>query len=161
MRPWLETPKIEISAELLQIAGGQPLVAQALARRGYADPAAARAFLDPACYSSADPWELPGMQRAVERLETALRQGEHILVWGDFDVDGQTATTLLVSTLRELGGRVSYHIPVRAQELHGVSLPVLQKLAGNQRPADGPADLRYRYRCLSGGGLCQESGRWM
>jgi single-stranded-DNA-specific exonuclease len=128
MRPWLETRTTEISAELLEIAGGQPLVAQALARRGYADPVAARAFLDPACYSSAGPRELPGLERAVERLESALRQGEHILVWGDFDVDGQTATTLLVSTLRELGGRVSYHIPVRAQESHGVNLPVLQSL---------------------------------
>ncbi len=128
MRPWLEIPEIEISAELLQIAGGQPLVAQALAQRGYADPAAARAFLDPAYYSSASPWELPGMERAVERLGSALRRGEHILVWGDFDVDGQTATTLLVSTLRELGGRVSYHIPVRANELHGVNLTVLTGL---------------------------------
>jgi single-stranded-DNA-specific exonuclease len=74
------------------------------------------------------------MERAVERLQAALRQREHILVWGDFDVDGQTATTLLVSTLRELGGRVSYHIPVRAQESHGVNLPVLQRLL----ETDGP-----------------------
>jgi len=134
MRPWLETLEMDISAELLQIAGGQPLVAQALARRGYLDPVAARAFLDPACYSPADPRELPGMERAVERLQSALRQGEHILVWGDFDVDGQTATTLLVSTLRELGGQVSYHIPVRAQESHGVNLPVLKSLLETGNP---------------------------
>lgn len=134
MRPWLETPEIEIPAELLQIAGGQPLVAQALARRGYADPAAARAFLDPACYSPAAPGELPGLEQAVERLQSAIRQSEHILVWGDFDVDGQTATTLLVSTLRELGGRVSYHIPVRAQESHGVNLPVLKSLLETADP---------------------------
>ena len=128
MRPWLETPEIEIPAELLQIAGGQRLVALALARRGYVDPAAARAFLDPAYYPAVSPYELPGMEKAMERLRAALDKREHILVWGDFDVDGQTATTLLVSTLRELGGRVSYHIPVRAQESHGVNLPVLQSL---------------------------------
>ncbi len=136
MRPWLETPEIEIPTELLQLAGGQRLVAQALLRRGYVDPAAARAFLDPAYYSPASPYELPGMDRAVERLRAALRRREHILVWGDFDVDGQTATTLLVATLRELGGQVSYHIPVRAQESHGVNLPVLQSLLeGSDPPA--------------------------
>jgi single-stranded-DNA-specific exonuclease len=134
MRPWLETQEKEISAEPLQLAGGQRLVAQALLRRGYVDPAAARAFLDPAYYSPASPYELPGMDRAVERLQVALRRKEHILVWGDFDVDGQTATTLLVATLRELGGRVSYHIPVRAQESHGVNLPVLQSLLEESDP---------------------------
>ena len=68
------------------------------------------------------------MQPAVERLEQALRQEEIICVWGDFDVDGQTATTLLVSALRRLGGRVVYHIPLRAVELHGVNLEALQQV---------------------------------
>jgi single-stranded-DNA-specific exonuclease len=48
-------------------------------------------------------------------------------VWGDFDVDGQTATTVLVSTLEDLGASVFFHIPVRATESHGVSLPVLRE----------------------------------
>ncbi len=49
-------------------------------------------------------------------------------MWGDFDVDGQTATTLLVSGLRGLGAKVIYHIPVRARESHGVGLPVLKQI---------------------------------
>ena len=61
-------------------------------------------------------------------MERAIRQGEEICVWGDFDVDGQTATTLLVSTLRDLGGAVGYHIPVRATESHGLNVPVLREL---------------------------------
>ncbi|HEY9122176.1 MAG TPA: single-stranded-DNA-specific exonuclease RecJ, partial [Brevefilum sp.] len=54
----------------------------------------------------------------------------HILVWGDFDVDGQTATTILVEGLRELGGFVSYHIPVRGEESHGISRTVLEQYLG-------------------------------
>jgi single-stranded-DNA-specific exonuclease len=67
------------------------------------------------------------MARAADRLEAAIERGERICVWGDFDVDGQTATTLLVSTLRDLGGDVIYHIPVRATESHGVKVPWLQQ----------------------------------
>jgi len=72
--------------------------------------------------------------RAAERLEKAIRQGETICVWGDFDVDGQTSTTLLVSTLRDLGAveatglSVTYHIPHRRRESHGVNLLVLERL---------------------------------
>jgi len=74
----------------------------------------------------------------VQRLQAAFRQGEHILVWGDFDVDGQTSTALLVAALDELGARrVSYHIPVRAQESHGVSQPVLQQYL--ESPDDPPS----------------------
>ena len=91
----------------------------------------ARAFLDPAFYKPAPPGDLPGIARAVERLERAIHDQEMICVWGDFDVDGQTSTTLLVSSLRELGARVSYHIPVRERESHGVNLPVLAQILEN------------------------------
>ena len=49
-------------------------------------------------------------------------------MWGDFDVDGQTATALLVSTLADLGGRVAYHVPVREHESHGVNVPNLKRM---------------------------------
>jgi len=104
------------------------MIAQILARRGLLESESARAFLDPGAYTSISPLELPGMQAAVQRLERAIRQGETICVWGDFDVDGQTATTLLVSALRRLGGRVIYHIPLRATESHGVSLDALHQV---------------------------------
>ena len=125
MRRWIEPVETAVAADLQATAGGHPLVGQTLVRRGILD---ARAFLDPAAYSPAAPEELPDMQAAVERVEHALRQGETICVWGDFDVDGQTATALLVSTLRSLGGRVEYHIPVRETESHGVGLPALQRI---------------------------------
>ena len=117
-----------LTSRLQSAIGGHPLVAQILAQRGCADAATARAFLDPSLYAPASSLELPDMARAVARLAQAIDQGETIGVWGDFDVDGQTATALLVSALRSLGARVIYHIPVRAEEGHGVNLPRLQQL---------------------------------
>ncbi|MGD9028256.1 MAG: single-stranded-DNA-specific exonuclease RecJ [Anaerolineae bacterium] len=113
---------------LQTVVGGHPLVAKTLVRRGIASPQAAKAFLDPAYYLPTSPTELPGIVRAAERLERAVNQGERVVVWGDFDVDGQTSTTILVSTLRELGASVSYHIPNRGQEGHGVNLPALERI---------------------------------
>ena len=128
MREWIEPPDVEVPQELLAATGGHPLVAKTLARRGFADVDAARAFLDPSCYRPAPPSDLPNLMKAAARLERAIRQGETICVWGDFDVDGQTSTTLLVSTLRDLGAVVQYHIPNRKRESHGVNLPVLKRL---------------------------------
>lgn len=128
MRHWLDPAPVQVPPALAAAVGGHPLVAETLVRRGIASAEAARAFLDPAAYTPAPPTDLPGLERTAERLERALRQGEPIAVWGDFDVDGQTATTLLVETLRDLGGRVTYYIPVRERESHGVHLPRLSQL---------------------------------
>lgn len=128
MPTWLEPAPLPIPPALSQAVGGHPLVARVLAQRGMADVDRARAFLDPARYTPASPFDLPGMAQAVERIQRAIDAGQRIAIWGDFDVDGQTATTLLVQTLRSLGGEVSFHIPLRAEEGHGVNLPWLQRL---------------------------------
>jgi single-stranded-DNA-specific exonuclease len=91
------------------------------------DPDNIRAFLDPELYIPASPYDLDDMQSAVDRLQVALQERQRICIWGDFDVDGQTATTLLVSTLQSLGGEVDFHIPLRSKESHGVNLPVLRQ----------------------------------
>jgi single-stranded-DNA-specific exonuclease len=133
-RPWLEPPPISVPPDLAAVVGGHPLVAETLVRRGITTPAAARAFLDGRAYTPTPPEALPGLTVAVERLEAAIRAGEPICVWGDFDVDGQTATTLLVSALADLGARVTYHIPVRATEGHGVGLgPLAGVIAAGAR----------------------------
>ncbi len=127
-REWIEPQDIAVPEELQSAIGGHPLVATTLARRGLTDVEEARAFLDPRLYEPAPPTDLPGLAKAVERLERAIEDGEKICIWGDFDVDGQTATTLLFSTLSELGATVQYHIPVRATESHGINIPVLGRL---------------------------------
>src|SRR5512140_3323242 len=98
------------------------LVGQVLARRGYTAADQARAFLDPDVYQETPAAALPGMEAAVDRILRAIRVGDPICVWGDFDVDGQTSTTVLVQALEAAGARVSYHIPVREHESHGVNL---------------------------------------
>jgi single-stranded-DNA-specific exonuclease len=96
-----------------------------LVRRGITTVEAAQAFLDPEAYEPTPPEALPDLVEAAERIEVAIDRSERILVWGDFDVDGQTSTSLLVATLRDLGADVGYHIPVRATESHGIRVPYL------------------------------------
>ena len=128
MREWIEPGTVAVSRALRAAVGGHPLVAEALARRGITQPAQARAFLDPDHYIPSAPAALPGLSRAVTRLRRALAQREAICVWGDFDVDGQTATALLTSALRDLGGNVTYHVPNRETEGHGVALHALEQV---------------------------------
>lgn len=134
MTAWLEPQEVDIPDEFKNTVGGHPLVAQTLFRRGIRQTDTALAFLDPRNYIEASPYDLPGMQQAVDLLESTIRLKKNILVWGDFDVDGQTATSLFVDVLRQVGGQVHYHIPVRAAETHGISLSVLRRLVETEIP---------------------------
>lgn len=125
---WLDPPLLKISGEFAAQIGGHPLLAATLARRGFGDVRSAWAFLDPTRYQPASPFDLPDMDKAVARIRQAIDRRERILVWGDFDVDGQTATALLVSALREQGVDVVYHIPHRQREGHGILLAALAPL---------------------------------
>jgi single-stranded-DNA-specific exonuclease len=125
---WSVLPPVQPSAALTAAVGGHPLVAQLLAQRGLDDPARARAFLDPQHYAPAPPSALTGVAAAATVLADAIRRKARILVWGDFDVDGQTSTSLLVAALRRLAGddRVLFHVPNRFREGHGMRLDKLQ-----------------------------------
>ena len=125
---WTLPEPVLVPEPLRTFVGGHPLVAELLYRRGITTLEQARAFLNPDAYTPASPLELPGMQRAVERLLTARTRGEKVCVWGDFDVDGQTATTLLVSALRQIGLTPDYYIPNRSTEGHGIALEKLKTL---------------------------------
>ena len=105
-----------------------PLIGQTLTARGFTDEAAALAFLYPDLYVPSPASDLPGLTTAVERIIRAIQTAEPICVWGDFDVDGQTSTTVLVQSFRELGAIVNYHIPIRQTESHGVNLENLEKV---------------------------------
>ena len=128
MKHWLEPTAVTVPEALREFVGGHELIAETLARRGIHTEAAAQAFLDPAYYRPASPYDLPDMDKAVERLRRAIKQRDVVCVWGDFDVDGQTATALLVSALRDLGADVRYYIPNRGSEGHGIHLPRLKAL---------------------------------
>ncbi len=134
MRNWIEPREAFIPPDFQAAIGGHPLVARTLYLRGFTGAQQAAAFLDAAFYTSAPAEQLPDLPTAVARLQRAIRKQEGILVWGDFDVDGQTSTTILVDCLRRLGANVQFHIPVRETESHGVNLPYLEKtLQGGAR----------------------------
>ena len=131
MAHWIDPQPIEVPDAIQQVVpaanGWEPLIAQMLVRRGIVEQDAALAFLDPARYTPASAWELPGMVQVVERLASAIAQRERIAIWGDFDVDGQTATALYLQGLRDLGANVRFVIPTRRQS-HGVHPAGVQRL---------------------------------
>lgn len=123
---WRIAEPIPIPDEFQSAIGGNPLVAQTLYRRGFRTIESAQAVLDPDAYEPTPADELPDSEIAWELLIDALAHHKRILVWGDFDVDGQTATTTLVEGLQELDGDIIYHIPIRAKESHGIMGSVLR-----------------------------------
>jgi single-stranded-DNA-specific exonuclease len=123
---WHEPNAIEVPEDLRACVGGHPLIAERLFRLGLTTIQSINAFLDPSKYSPASPFELPDLERAVKRLTRALADRERILIWGDFDVDGQTATAVLYDGLRALGADVRYHVPLRQGEGHGIQIAKLE-----------------------------------
>src|SRR6185295_8523166 len=119
---WINPPPIEVppSFEGLNLP---PLIAQTLLRRGVDTPEAARAFLHADSLPSTP---FPGTENAVVIINEAIRANQMICVWGDFDVDGQTSTTVLVQTLQTLRANVIYYIPIRGKESHGVHIETLK-----------------------------------
>ena len=101
-------------------AGYAPLTARVLCSRGYGTPEAAQQFLS-ASEPMPDPLLMLDMKQAVDRVRLALRRGEHIAVFGDYDVDGITATCLLTEFLRSRGGTVTSYIPGRIEEGYGLN----------------------------------------
>lgn len=104
------------------------IVDRLLAGRGIATPSAAERFLRAELDCPHDPLLLPDMQRALERLARAIRTGETIAVFGDFDVDGVTATVILVEAITALGGRALPYLPDRFREGYGPNTAAFSSL---------------------------------
>jgi len=122
-RRWrVEPPPDESVAARLAGALNIPLpFARLLAQRGHTETAAARRFLRPSREDLADPALLPDIAPAVERLVAAVRGGETVLVHGDYDVDGQCATTIMTRVIRHLGGRAVPFVPHRVRDGYDLS----------------------------------------
>ena len=134
--------KADGDAQMMQNLPAQlhcpPAIARILAARGIDTPAAAGAFLNPTLDAllddpATDPAQLLGMKAAVERILAAIRAAEPILIYGDYDVDGTTATVLLKTTIERIGlamepqqpVQVSYHLPHRIREGYGMQNAIL------------------------------------
>jgi len=98
-----------------------PLLARCLVNRGLVEPGRAAGFLQPRLKQLGDPFLLPNMTPAVERLFHARSLGEPLVIFGDYDVDGVTSTALLTEVLTALGWRVHHYLPHRLEEGYGLS----------------------------------------
>lgn len=112
-----------------------PLVGALLAARGITSPETAQGFIDPRSYHPTLADELPDLPQAIVLLQRIVSQQLPVLVWGDFDVDGQTATALLVSVLAALRVPVTFYIPNRLDESHGIQLATLRQQLEQFSPA--------------------------
>jgi len=121
--PTREGLELEIARE----ARISRLLARLLCHRGVRDPVAARAFLDPALTHLHDPMLLPDMDKAVERLARAIEDRDPILLYSDYDVDGNTGAAVLYDVLGRLGGSVSVHVPDRVKDGYGLKVDRLKK----------------------------------
>lgn len=129
-RRWQIQPSLP-EEQLASISGNRhhPLLVQLLYNRGINDTAQIESFLAADERLLNDPFLLPDMDRAVARIYRALLSGEAIAIYGDFDVDGITATTLLCDGLSALGGHVVPYIPHRADEGYGINDAALARLS--------------------------------
>lgn len=110
-----------------------PAVASLLAARGIRDGSSARRFLASSLADVRNPLLLKGMGEAADRLVLAWSRGETVCVYGDYDVDGVTATALLTSFFRQIGIRCFYYIPNRLEEGYGLSADGLRRVAEKAR----------------------------
>src|SRR5450759_1119388 len=105
-----------------------PIMRQILFNRGYATESSARSYLHAEANFNTSPFQMTGIHATVDRVRYALDHSEQIAIYGDYDVDGVTATALLVQALRALGGNVRGYIPNRFDEGYGLNNEALSTL---------------------------------
>ena len=122
-RKWIfkDAPDSETVSRLSSELGIDPVLSVLLAQRGIKTFQEAREFFRPSLDNLHDPFLMKDMEQAVSRLQKAVNEGERILIYGDYDVDGTTAVSLVYSFLKHLTHNVDFYIPDRYDEGYGVS----------------------------------------
>ncbi len=128
--------------ELVEELGLLPPIAGILSKKGLGNAAAAEKFLSPKLSNVRDPFEIPNLEKAAKRLVEALEKNQKIAICGDYDVDGVTSTTLLVSVLREFGNDPKFYIPRRKTEGYGMSPEIVKRVL-----EDGVPELFFALDC--------------
>lgn len=135
MKRWRLVEGLDEPAGALARHSGLPHpLARALVARGVSSATEADRFLKPRLSALADPFSLPGMALAVDRIWRAIRDKEPVVVYGDYDVDGVTSAALMVRVLGRLGARVSACLPNRVEEGYGLSPESLERCIGQFHP---------------------------
>jgi single-stranded-DNA-specific exonuclease len=111
--------------------GVSELIGKLLCNRGITEIEDADRFLNPAISSLHDPFLMTDMRPAVERILRAIAQKERILIYGDYDVDGTTATVILKKALELIGANVDYYIPLRLKDGYGMHEEAIERARDN------------------------------
>lgn len=119
----------EAAKQLTDEIGVNPILGPILLRRGIKTAREAKKFFRPQLTDLLDPFEMKDMDKAVNRLNEAIGMKEKILVYGDYDVDGCTAVTLVYKFLHEFYSNVSYYIPDRYDDGYGISFKAIDRAA--------------------------------
>jgi single-stranded-DNA-specific exonuclease len=118
---WLINNLVILKEELKKEIDLPVPILEILFRRGYQTKEAIEKFLEPKAKDLYSPFLLPDMEKACERIKAAINKKEKILIFGDYDVDGITATAILLNTLKKIGALVNFYIPHREKEGYGLS----------------------------------------
>lgn len=129
---WKTKELIEPSQELIDAAGNK-LLAQLLVQRGINNVKKIKEFLTPSSMKITSPFVFTDMEKAAERIFSAIETQEKIIIYGDFDADGVTSTSLLYKTLSHLNANVEFYIPNRENENHGLNSKALVKLIAKHK----------------------------
>lgn len=125
----LTSEEQRLENDLAHHYAGAPVISELLVPRGITTVDEAERFFHPSLRYLHDPFLMPGMDRAVERLNKALGSKERILVYGDYDVDGTTAVALVYKYIRNFYSNIDYYIPTRDDEGYGISNAVIDMAA--------------------------------
>jgi single-stranded-DNA-specific exonuclease len=120
---------VGLIAQMERSTGVPPVVAQLLVCRGILNPDDVRVFLDPKLNGLRDPDLLPGIPDAAVRIHEAIQQNRRIVIYGDYDADGMTATAILYNCLTMLNADVGYYVPNRLDDGYGLNNEALKTLA--------------------------------
>ena len=133
---WIIAPREELNGRPIswsEICGSE-CIARLLMRKGFASAEEVETFLRPRLHSLSDPFLLPNMQAAVERILGAVDRRERIVLFGDYDVDGVTSIALLAEMLRAYGAGPELFLPLRVEEGYGLSRESIERCLEQYRP---------------------------
>ncbi len=129
---WKIKEQKALPKDIIQKAGSE-ILANILINRGIDTPLKIKNFLNPLKLSVSSPNAFTDMEKSVERIKKAVETNQNITIYGDFDADGITSTAVLYKTLKEIGANVSFYIPDRDTESHGLNTKALVKIISKNK----------------------------
>lgn len=125
----LTSDEQKLESDLAKRFSATPPISELLVQRGISSVEEAEKFFHPSLSDLHDPFLMPDMDKAVNRLNTAMGAKEKIMVYGDYDVDGTTAVALVYKYLQNFYSNIDYYIPTRYDEGYGISKPTIDLAA--------------------------------